>query len=180
MLFGYESLRIVGGLVNILPIEVLAPRLDVASWHDDEHGFVRRTPVDATPVALLIEAVLALGGRVVIGIGDDQEVCVAAASNSLEFVRVSGPHPLLAGLTSGGQREGADFTRLKSPFAEEPPNERFMSLIFAQQDDLDSHSQPRATDSEIERPSTVFAGWSLTRAGPVLSLENHRPLALAM
>ena len=180
MLLGDEPLRIVGGLVNVPPIDVLAPRLDVASRNDDEHRFVSRTPVDATSIALLIERSLAQSGRVLVSIGDDQEVRVSAASNCFEFVRVSRPHPLLARLASIRQRECADFTRLESSLAEKPSNECLVSLIFAKQDDLDSHSHPRATVSEIERPSTVFAGRSLTRAGPVSSLENHSPLAPAM
>ena len=57
MLFGRKLLRIVGGLVYLLPLNVPKPRLDVASQNDDEHRFVRSTRVDATPIALLIEFV---------------------------------------------------------------------------------------------------------------------------
>ena len=83
------------------------------------------------PIAFSIELGTAAAGRVLVRIGNHDEVGVAPASNGLELVGIALPHPLLPGLDIKRQPHEVDLASREPSLAEEPPNESLVSAIFA-------------------------------------------------
>ena len=116
-----------------------------------------------------------------VGVGDDDQAGVRYLADGLQLMGIPFPNPLFARPASVRKPR-----RLEVPeFAafQEPSHEGIRLRVLAEQDDADSAhslSQPRATVSDSEMPSTVRSGRSLTRTGPFPSLWNHLPFAPAM
>lgn len=80
-----------------------------------------------------------------------------------------------------GERERRDVMVTESAAGQEPAHETVRLPVLAEQNDPCAHpSQPLATVSESDSPSTADLGSVLARTGPSPRRENHLPLAPAM
>ena len=179
--------------------KVMQPRLDVPARHDNENPITVVSPRNLLLIARRIQLRPAVRGRVLVRIRDDNQVGILPSADGLQLIRISFSHPLLTRLgpashrtphptAPGGSRSSSrpsadglqiriSLTCMDIPAPEvaapqKPAHERIRLRVLAEEGDADSahsRSQPRATVSESEMPSTVRSGSLLTRTGPFAS-----------
>ena len=157
------------------------PRFNVPARDDDDHGIFGGSPRYALSRALPIQLGAPVFGRVVVRIDDDDKKRFLPCPNRPQLPGIPLSNPLIARLCSMGKRKRRDVMVTESAAGQESTHEAVRLPVLAEQNDPCAHpSQPLATVSESDSPSTAYLGSVLARTGPSPCRENHLPPAPAM
>ena len=167
--------------IDPVPAQPSQPRFNVSARDDDDHGIFGRSTRYVLFCALPLQFGSPVFCRMVVRIDGDDKKRLPPCPNRPQFPGISLSNPLRARLRSMGQWKRRDFMVTESAVAQESTCETVCLLVLAEQYDPCAHpSQPLATVSESDSPSTAYLGSVLARTGPSPCRENHLPFAPAM
>ena len=145
------------------------PRLDVPPRHDHENRIIVVSSRSLLLVARRVQLRTPDRRRTGVRVRYDNQVGALPSANGAQFRRIPFSNPLLARLATAGKGKCTDVRTAEVAVLQEPAHERIRLQAFTEEGDADSAhslSQPRATVSDSEIPSTVRSGLLLTRTGP--------------